>query len=217
MKHITILFLLLGFNIVSKAQQFNLLGGVQASSSGNVSAGLTNSSYAYDGKIEGGFRWTAGVEFILRSGIGLELSNYNQQTTAIINKYGLNPEQALRYNEKLNWLMFKANKYVNLKTDKLSFFGGTGLGLASFSTPDMFRGAKDDSFAFQLQAGLQFWPTKALGLKLSSEYQMAVQGSGLAFTSLVSNNNKIENSKPFSQFSGGISLVLNMNKLSAKQ
>jgi hypothetical protein len=211
MKHLITLLLFLTSSFC-KGQDFLLFGSAEIISSGTAIADLSIDFLDYEGKINGGFRWAAGCEYILKSKIGLGITNYNQKTTADVqlNRY---PSGKTTLNETVNWLMITANKYIFIQPDKVAWYGGVGAGITSFSTAGFLNGARDDSFAWQIQTGVMLKPTKIIGFKIYTQYQMATSGTGLAFTSLVSNA-RIEKRTPFSQISGGLSVILNMNNLS---
>lgn len=203
-----ILFALLLSCQVLNAQQFYILGGAQ------LAAPLTNAEppineFGYAKGIESGFRWTFGAEFLLKSQFSFEISNYNQTTTSTITLPAYSPD-GIPIEHKINWLMIKSNKYLDIKPQKLSFFGGLGIGMVFFKTDGFINGAKanEDSFAWQAQTGIVYRPKRNLGVKLHGEYQMAVQGSPYSFTP--------QKNSPFSQLAAGLTLMLNMNGMSEK-
>jgi hypothetical protein len=215
MKSVFLVCFLLTAKLCSSQDFLLSIGGNMASST-NTSVKFFQDSY-YEGKIKGGFQWTASAEFVFPSKFSIEIANYHQSTSGDIDGNYID-ENAQPFDVDINWLMFKGNKYFSIKPEKVQLFAGAGAGLATFKSflPVVVKRGTDDSFAWQLHGGILFWPTKTIGLKANIQYQMAPQGTGLAFTWDFPRSTKVNEATSFNQLSGGLSLVINMNNLSEK-
>jgi Outer membrane protein beta-barrel domain len=143
-----------------------------------------NESY-FDGKIKGGFQWGVGLQYNFKEFYGLELTYYNQSTTANAN-YQVPGTVAVKngnFDVNLNWIMLNGVRELRKPGSKFEAFGGMGLGVALINTENRQNGNTESStnFAWQLRGGGNIWVSEKIAIKLNAQLQSAVQSVGGGF------------------------------------
>lgn len=136
----------------------------------------------YDGKIQGGFQWGVGLEYLVHETKGIELRYLRQDTKAPMNYY----QDGIQFSEfdlGLNYILLGGSNYFKLANEMVEPYFGAGIGLAIFSikNPDNGRSSSAEKFAWNLKAGTNIWVTERVGIKLHAEVVSAVQSAGGGF------------------------------------
>jgi hypothetical protein len=144
-----------------------------------------NGSSYFDGKIKGGFQWGVGAEFMVSPFNAVELTYYNQATTANA-KYaspgGSDPNG--KFDVGLNWIMLNGVRHIAKPGGKFEGSAGLGLGVCIINTTNTKTNADANAtkFAWQFRGGGTVWATEKIGIKLNVQLQSAVQSVGGGFS-----------------------------------
>ncbi|MBC6367408.1 acyloxyacyl hydrolase [Algoriphagus sp. AK58] len=143
----------------------------------------SSNSY-FEGKILGGFRWGAGLEYQLPGTTkAFELQYLNQNTTAPIryldSGIGGGQIQEADFDLTANWIMLNGTNYFPVN-EKVEPFFGFGIGMVIFDVTNPKNGNNDGGtkFAWGLRGGSNFWVTEQVGIKIQASLLSAVQGAG---------------------------------------
>jgi len=147
-----------------------------------VDSYYSSTSY-YEGKILGGFRWGAGIEYQLPNTTkAFELQYLRQDTTAPVtyldSGFGADVKNTT-YDQSTNWIMLNGTNYFPVSEVAEPYFG-FGIGMAIFDTynPDNKNENGATKFAWALRGGSNFWFSEKVGLKVQASLMSAVQGAG---------------------------------------
>lgn len=148
-----------------------------------VDSYYSSTSY-YEGKILGGFRWGAGIEYQLPNTTkAFELQYLRQDTTAPItyldyDGFG-NDVRNTTFDLSTSWIMLNGTNYFPVSEVAEPYFG-FGIGMAIFDTynPDNRNENGATKFAWALRGGSNFWFSEKVGLKVQASLMSAVQGAG---------------------------------------
>jgi hypothetical protein len=149
-----------------------------------VDSYYSNNAY-FDGKINGGFRWGVGLEYMIRPEYGVELSYLRQDTKAPItylNSGLLRPEFS-EFDVALNWIMLGGNRYLRKPGGRAEGFFGASLGVAIINADNPNNGNENSAtkFAWGIKGGVNLWATETVGIKLQADLMSAVQAVGGGF------------------------------------
>jgi hypothetical protein len=149
-----------------------------------VDSYFDNTSY-FDGVIKGGFQWGVGLQYNFKEFYGLEITYYNQSTSANAD-YQVPGTVAVKngdFDVSLNWIMLNGVREFRKPGGKFEAFGGMGLGVALINTENKKTGnsANSTNFAWQLRGGGNIWVTEKVAIKLNAQLQSAVQSVGGGF------------------------------------
>ena len=92
----------------------------------------TNSTTYYNGTIEGGFQWGAGIEFMVRPTMGIEFKYLHQDANAPFTYYN-NGIKNQNFDLGLNYYLLEFNNYFQLSNEKIEPFIGAGLGMLAIN------------------------------------------------------------------------------------
>jgi hypothetical protein len=140
----------------------------------------------YSGTINGGARWGAGIEFMLKEAYGLELSYLRQDTKAPINVYIIGSyDERREFDVSMNWIMLGGMRYLK-KNPRVEPYGGGQLGVVIIDVSNPLEGGGSNSatkFAWGLRGGVVLWAAEKLGIRLQADLYSGVQavGGGLYF------------------------------------
>ena len=147
-----------------------------------VDSYYSSTSY-YEGKILGGFRWGAGIEYQLPNTTkAFELQYLRQDTTAPVtyldSGFGADVKNTT-FDLSTNWIMLNGTNYFPVSEVAEPYFG-FGIGMAIFDTynPDNKNENGATKFAWALRGGSNFWFSEKVGLKVQASLMSAVQGAG---------------------------------------
>lgn len=180
-----VLFVIVTFiSINAAAQGVKLNGYANYIFDDQVDSYYDNTSY-FDGKIKGGFQWGVGLQYNFKEFYGIELTYYNQSTSANAS-YQVPGSIAVKngnFDVNLNWIMLNGVRELRKPGGKFEAFGGMGLGVALINTKNRLNGNTESStnFAWQLRGGGNIWVTEKVAIKLNAQLQSAVQSVGGGF------------------------------------
>ena len=138
-----------------------------------------NNAGYYTGRIEGGFQWGAGIEYLATPFYGIELKYLRQDAKApmayLVDASG---PKSTTFDVGLNYIMLGGKRY--LPKGKAEPFGGLALGAAilSIKNPESGNDLTRTKFAWNLNAGLNYWAAPTVGLKFQAQLLSAVQSIG---------------------------------------
>ena len=140
-----------------------------------------NPNSFYSAKIDGGFQWGAGFEYIAEEDYGIELS-YLRQDTNIPVVYWRAGEQNRVLDVSINYIMLGGNRYF-AQSDRFEGYGGLMLGMVIYDNKEPLSGEPDSATKFGVGAKLggNVWMTDQVGLKLQAQFLSTVQGFGGGF------------------------------------
>ncbi|MFC3880819.1 porin family protein [Algoriphagus namhaensis] len=150
-----------------------------------VDSYFSNSSY-YDGTIQDGFRWGAGLEFHIPQRGAIELQYLRQNTNAPTTYRDggiLNGEiQFTDFDLAINWIFVNGTKYFPVN-EVVEPFAGGGIGMAIFGldNPDNGRSSSATKLAWNFRGGSNFWLADNVALRVQASLMSAVQSVGGGF------------------------------------
>lgn len=143
----------------------------------------TTNSY-FEGKILGGFRWGAGLEYQLPNTTkAFELQYLRQDTSAPITyrdaSIGGGEVQTTEFELSENWIMLNGTNYFPVSEVAEPFFGfGIGMAIFDVTNPDNGKNDGATKFAWSLRGGSNFWVSERVGIRIQASLMSAVQGAG---------------------------------------
>ena len=137
-----------------------------------------NTSY-YNGKINGGFQWGAGIELLPRAVQGIELLYIRQDTKAPIT-YFRNGIKNTTFDLGLNYIMLGSNRYFRKIGGMVEGFAGgmMGVNVISLNNPDNGNNTTKTKFALGVRGGANIWASSNVAIKLQAQLLSAVQSAG---------------------------------------
>ncbi|ULQ55565.1 acyloxyacyl hydrolase [Flavihumibacter rivuli] len=177
---------LFGTLMLVQAQEFRLNAYAGYVFDDRVDSYYSNTSY-FDGTINGGLLWGAGLEYKPSKYQGIELLYMRQDTDAPTTYYdnGISPGvKSKTFDFSANWIMLGTTRYmVNNPKIEPYFGGGLGVGIMNVSNPTSGSSESSTKFAWHIKGGLNFWASEKVGIKLQANLMSAVQavGGGLYF------------------------------------
>lgn len=183
MKKITMIFVLALIAGTAFSQELRLNTYAGYVFDDKVDSYYSNSSY-YEGKIMGGLRWGAGIEYQLPGTTkAFELQYLRQDTNAPVTYVDSGilggQIQTTDFDLSANWIMLNGTNYFPVSEVAEPYFG-FGIGMAIFDTynPDNKNSNGATKFAWALRGGSNFWFSEKVGLKVQASLMSAVQGAG---------------------------------------
>jgi opacity protein-like surface antigen len=183
MKKISLIFVLALLAGTGYAQEIRLNTYAGYVFDDKVDNYYSSSSY-FEGKILGGFRWGAGLEYHLPGTTkAFELQYLRQDTSAPITyldgSLGGGQVQRSTFDLAENWVMLNGTNYFPVGDVAEPYFGfGVGMGIFAATNPDNRRTQNATKFAWSLRGGSNFWFSEKVGLKVQASLISAVQGAG---------------------------------------
>ncbi len=137
----------------------------------------------YDGKIEGGFQWGGGLEFVLKGGTGIELLYIHQDTkapTTYLDGGAFTEVKFTDFDMALNYILIGGGKNVTNASGKVEGYGKlmAGMAVANVDNPDNGNSSSFSKFAWGLKAGANIWLSPSIGIKMQAQLLSAVQSVG---------------------------------------
>jgi len=179
MKHLLLILVFVAtFTGLASAQniRFNAYGAYVFDD--KVDSYYSNTDY-YEGKIEGGFQWGGGLEFMASPSKGIELKYLRQDTKAPMDYYN-NGLKHTDFDLAINYVLIGGTNYFKGVGNKVEPYGGLELGMAIFNieNPDNGESEGATKFAWGFKLGTNIWVNEKVGLKLQGELLSAVQSAG---------------------------------------
>lgn len=171
--------LLAAVSAVAQNARLNVYGGYVFDD--KVDSYYSNDSY-FNGTINGGFQWGAGVEFMARPNQGIELLYIRQDTKAPI-KNATSPVKPIDFDLGINYIMLAGNHYFRKPGGKAEAFTGLMLGadIISINNPGNNKSSTKTKFAWGVRGGVNIWASEKVGIKLQAQLLSAVQSMGGGF------------------------------------
>jgi hypothetical protein len=137
----------------------------------------------YDGKIEGGFQWGGGLEFMPNPEYGIEFLYLRQDTKAptryLKTGYGTK-ESFADFDLGINYIMLAGQRHIEAASGKVDGFAGLmgGVAVVSIDNPDNGNSDNVTKFSWGLKGGANIWLTNAIGIKLQAQLLSISQAVG---------------------------------------
>jgi len=140
-----------------------------------------SSTNYFNGTLNGGFMWGAGLEFRLKKYYGAELLYLRQDTKAPVNYYDYNSlrSKSTTLDVGMNYIMLAGARSFNAN-EKVEAYGGLMLGVAVIDAKNTQDQASYNAtkFAWGLRIGANIWASERVGIKLQAQLLSATQAAG---------------------------------------
>lgn len=135
----------------------------------------------FEGTMKGGFQWGGGLEMMMDSETGVELSYLRLDSEAPMSYYH-NGVQYSTFDYATNYVMLGGNRYVDVN-DKVEPYAGFQIGLNVIDFDDQETNFSDrvTKFAWGIKLGLNIWASDKVALKLQTGMLSSVQSAGGGF------------------------------------
>jgi hypothetical protein len=146
-----------------------------------VEAYNTSTNY-FQGTIEGGLLWGAGLEVQVHDLYAIEVLYMRQDTKAPVHFYDINSfsEKNATLDVGIDWIMAGGMRAMTPEKTKIEPYAGClmGVALIKAENPDKGSTATATKFAWGLRMGCNFWLADRLAIKVQTNLLSAVQASG---------------------------------------
>jgi len=143
----------------------------------NVDSYYDVNSY-YNGKIEGGFQWGVGLEFMVKPTKGIELKYLRQDTKVPMNYYDAGAKFK-EFDVAINYILIGGSNYFDVSSEKVEPYLGLELGAAIIDVKNATNSSSAKTkFAWGIKGGTNIWLSDKVGLKIQAELLSAVQSAG---------------------------------------
>lgn len=183
MKKLLILLVLCSITGITMGQEVRLNTYAGYVFKNRVDSYFSNSQF-FDGTIQDGFRWGAGIEFHIPNRAGVEIQYLRQETNAPTRYLGSssNEVQFTDFGLNIDWIMLNGTRYFPVSDLVEPFVGmGAGMGIFSLTNPDTGREDSATKFAWQIRGGTNLWVSDRVGLRIQASLVSAVQSFGGGF------------------------------------
>ena len=183
-KGLLILFLLAFSNLaMSQELRLNTYGGYVFDD--RVDFYFSSSSY-YDGVINGGFQWGAGLEYHIPGKGAIEIQYLRQDTNAptTYQDGGFlgGAIQRTDFDLALNWIMLNGTRYFPVNETIEPFAGaGFGMGIFALDNPDNNKRTNATKLAWNIRGGTNIWLAENVAFRVQASLMSAVQSVGGGF------------------------------------
>jgi hypothetical protein len=135
-----------------------------------------DATHYYDGKIQGGYVWGGGFEFMVGPSKGIELKYLRQNCVAPLQYYN-NGIKNKDFQLGLNYILVGGSNYFHTADGKVEPYAGLGLGMniISVRNPEPDGASGFEKFAWTVKLGTNIWVTDKVGLKLQADIISTVQ------------------------------------------
>lgn len=134
----------------------------------------------YQGRIEDGFRWGAGLEYLIQGKTAIELQ-YLRQDTNVPLTYRINRFEDVEFTDldlAMNYILLNSTRYFPVNPQIEPFVGG-GLGIGIFSAKSAeFSGDSETKFAWQVRGGVNLWISDAVAFRVQATLISVVEAVG---------------------------------------
>ena len=165
----------------SQGPQVRLHGyALYAFDDNHVDSYYSATSY-FEGSIQGGFQYGAGLEVMPYPAIGVEITYLRLDSKAPMEYYDVFIRHTT-FDVSQNWVLLSFNKYVPLN-EKVEPFGGlqVGMDIINLYNPDNGNTSNATKFAWGLKGGVNIWVNEKVGFKMQLGLLSAVQAVGGGF------------------------------------
>jgi hypothetical protein len=147
-----------------------------------VDSYYSTTSY-FDGAVEGGFQYGAGLEVMPYPAAGIEFTYLRLDSKAPMHYWDPNAiipgEKFTEFDMAQNWLLLSVNKYLSVNP-KVEPFGGFqfGMDILNVTNPENDNSSGATKFAWGAKLGVNIWASEKVGIKLQANLLSAVQAIG---------------------------------------
>lgn len=142
----------------------------------------------YNGTLNGGLQWGAGLEYILAPHQGVELTYLRQDTKSPTTYYdpyvASNPIRTQDFDVAINNIFLGSTRYFKVN-DVVEPYGGIKMGVAIIGVSNTINGKSSSAvkFAWGFALGTNLWLSDRLGIKIQGSLNSVTQavGGGLYF------------------------------------
>ena len=169
--------LIAGFSSLALAQNVRLNGYAAYVFEDNVDSYYDPTNY-YEGQINGGFQWGAGLEYMVSPNKGIEIKYLRRDCIAPMDYY-LNGVKHKDFEVALNHILLGASNYF--KTGgKVEPYAGAAIGMSIVTLKNAEAGNDDQAtkFAWGIKLGTNIWANDKIGIKLQADLISVVQSAG---------------------------------------
>lgn len=152
-----------------------------------VDSYYSSSSY-FNGQIQDGLRWGAGIEYHIPNKGALEIQYLRQDTNAptVYQDGGLlgGAIQETDFDLAINWIMLNGTRYFPVNEVVEPFVGfGVGMGIFNVTNPENGRDNSATKFSYNIRGGANFWLAENVAFRMQASLFSATQavGGGLYF------------------------------------
>ncbi|MEN2281199.1 outer membrane beta-barrel protein [Algoriphagus sp. SE2] len=186
MKNILLLTLFILIGSVSFAQELRINSYAGYIFKDKVDSYYSSSSY-YEGQIQDGLRWGAGIEYHIPNKGAIEIQYLRQDTnapTTYLDESIVGGVKFTDFDLAINWIMLNGTRYFPLNETVEPFAGiGIGLGIFNVGNPDNSRSNSATKFSYNIRGGSNFWISENIAIRIQASLFSATQaiGGGLYF------------------------------------
>jgi len=148
-----------------------------------VDSYYSNSSY-FNGQIQDGLRWGAGIEYHIPARGAVEIQYLRQDTNAPTTYQDGGQIQQTNFDMAINWIMLNGTRYFPVNEVVEPFVGGgIGMGIFNVSNPDNGNNNSATKFSYNIRGGANFWVADNVAIRMQASLFSATQafGGGLYF------------------------------------
>ncbi|MBN3583086.1 outer membrane beta-barrel protein [Algoriphagus aestuarii] len=187
MKKLTILFSLLLVSGIAFSQELRINTYAGYVFKDKVDSYYSSSSY-FEGQIQDGLRWGAGIEYHIPNRGAIEIQYLRQDTNAptVYQDGGFlgGALQNTNFDMAINWVMLNGTRYFPVNEVLEPFVGaGVGMGIFSVTNPDNGNENSATKFSYNIRGGANFWLSDNIAFRAQASLYSATQaiGGGLYF------------------------------------
>ena len=163
------------------APSFRLNGYAGYMFSDRFNSYYSNTVY-YDGKVNSGFQWGVGLEWMVRPSQGIELTYLREDThspTTYADSSIINPIRDIDFNLAVNYIFLGTTRYFKVSPIAEPYFGvQAGMAIISVKNPDNSYSGSGTKFAWGLKGGTNLWVSPRVGIKLQCGLASVTQAVG---------------------------------------
>jgi len=168
-----------GITSMAIAQNVRLNGYAAYVFDDNVDSYYDPNNY-YDGQINGGFQWGAGLEYMVSPSKGIEIKYLRRDCTAPM-EYYKNGIQYKTFDVAINHILLGGSNYFQTG-GKVEPYAGAALGMSIITLKNVESGDNQSTkFAWGVKLGTNIWATDKVGIKLQADLISVVQSAGGSF------------------------------------
>lgn len=188
-KVLSTLFLLTAIVAASFAQELRINTYAGYVFKDKIDSYYSSTSY-FEGQIQDGLRWGAGIEYHIPNRGAVEIQYLRQDTnvpTVYLDGFFGGQVQETDFDMAINWLMLNGTRYFPVN-DIVEPFAGAGFGMGIFNVSNPAGngdGTSGTKFAWNIRGGSNFWVADNIAIRIQASLFSATQaiGGGLYFGS----------------------------------
>lgn len=135
----------------------------------------------YDGKINDGFQWGGGFEFLFRERMAIELIYQHLDTDGYLFRPAVNGTMIVQDQTSgrigIDYILLGGTRYQPF-TEKISGFSTLNAGLGIINTKDNSKDSNTEKFCWGARLGLKFQTSDMISIRIHGQLISAVQAIG---------------------------------------